>query len=162
MGVAVLLCRVLLAGLFLFAAYNKLVGTNAPQIFSSSVTAFMKRADGTVAMPDWAVRLTVGVVPWVEVIAGVLLLLGIWTRAAATVLSGLLVVFIALVIQAIVRDLDLSCGCFGKLSPFCPEKVSWCNVIQNSTMLGLGLVILLTPTAKLRSPVSDDAAGKPA
>src|SRR5207249_4362814 len=110
--------------MFLFAAYNKLYGANATQLFSASVQAFKT------GMPDWAVRLTTGVTPWVEVIAGVLLLLGVWTRAAATVLSGLLIVFIILIVQAIGRGLDLECGCFGKLSPFCPPRVGLCNLIQ--------------------------------
>jgi uncharacterized membrane protein YphA (DoxX/SURF4 family) len=151
-GVLVMHSQALLAGLFLFAAFNKLMGANGPQLFAGSVQAFfkVKGASGdTVAIPDWFTRLSTGVVPWTEVVAGLLLICGIWTRAAATVLSLLLVTFIVLIIQAIARDLDLHCGCFGKLSPFCPEKVGVCNIIQNSIMLAMALLIALTPRHKL-------------
>jgi uncharacterized membrane protein YphA (DoxX/SURF4 family) len=143
LGVAVTHCQALLAGLFLFAAYNKLAGVNGPQLFSGSIQAFKT------GLPDWAVRFSTGAVPWTEVVAGVLLICGIWARAAATVLSLLLIAFIVLVAQAISRDLDLHCGCFGKLSPFCPEKVGMCNIIQNSILLAAALLIALTPREKL-------------
>lgn len=149
LGTAIISSQALLAGLFLFAAFNKLAGANGPQLFSGSIQAFFKLKDGSSAAPDWFVKLSTGVVPWVEVVAALLLLCGIWARAAATVLSLLLITFIVLIIQAIARDLDLHCGCFGKLSPFCPEKVGVCNIIQNTIMLAMALLIACTPRHKL-------------
>lgn len=152
LGVIITHSQALLAGLFLFAAFNKLAGANGPQLFSASIQAFFKLKDGSSAAPDWFVKLSTGVVPWVEVIAALLLLCGIWARAAAVVLSLLLITFIALIAQAIARDLDLHCGCFGKLSPFCPERVGYCNIIQNTIMLAMALLIACTPRHKLTSP----------
>lgn len=143
LGVLVTRCEVALAALFLWAAFNKLRHPNGPELFSDSVKAFKLN------LPDFAVRATVGVVPWVEVIAGLLLLLGVWARAAATVLSALLVVFIVLIVQALARNLEVECGCFGKLSPFCPAKVGMCNIVQNGIMLAAGLLIAATPRSRL-------------
>ncbi len=149
LGILITNGQALLAGLFLFAAFNKLAGANGPQLFAGSVQAFFKRHDGSNAAPDWFVKLSTGIVPWTEVVAGLLLLCGVWARAAAAVLSFLLITFIVLIVQAIARDLDLHCGCFGKLSPFCPDKVGYCNIIQNSIMLAMSLLITLTPRHKL-------------
>ena len=52
------------------------------------------------------------VLPWLEVVTGSLLLLGIWTRANALLTSFMLLVFIFAIGQALWRNLDISCGCF--------------------------------------------------
>ena len=143
-GVVVTRCEVLLAALFLIAAKEKLGEVNSPQIFSNSVKAFKVGIGG-----DLGVKLATSVTPWVEVTASLLLLLGIWSRAAASVLSLMLVMFIVLIVRAIVNGYDLECGCFGKLSPFCPAKVSWCNVVQNSIMLAAALIVAATPRSML-------------
>jgi protein-disulfide isomerase/uncharacterized membrane protein YphA (DoxX/SURF4 family) len=51
--------------------------------------------------------------PVLEVCVGVLLVLGVITRAAAVVSALLMVVFLVGVIQAAARGLKLDCGCFG-------------------------------------------------
>lgn len=143
LGVLVTRLEVGLAAMFLWAAYNKLRGPNGPQLFSDSVKAFKLH------LPEALLRLTTGAVPWVEAVAGVLLLLGIWRRAAAAVFAALLVVFIVLIVQALARGLDVECGCFGKMSPFCPPKVGVCNIVQNGVMLAAALLIVLTPRGKM-------------
>ena len=51
--------------------------------------------------------------PWVEVVAGLLLVSGIWFRASALIINGLTVVFIGAIASAVARGLDVECGCFG-------------------------------------------------
>ena len=139
LGVVITRCEVALAGMFLYAAYQKLFnGENAQPLFSKSVKAFE-------VLPDMAVPFVTSVTPWIEIVAAGLLLLGIWSRASAAVLSLLLVGFIALIAQALLRGLNVECGCFGDLSPFCPKKVGMCNIVQNAIMLAAGLLITLTP-----------------
>lgn len=147
LGVLVTRCEVGLAALFLFAAYHKLWGEGAAQNFSDSVKAFKVVSD------DLAIRAATSITPWVEVVASVLLLFGAWSRAAASVLAVLLVAFIAMITNAILQNYDLECGCFGDLSPFCPKKVGWCNVYQNIVLLGMSLIVALTPRSRLARTV---------
>jgi uncharacterized membrane protein YphA (DoxX/SURF4 family) len=142
-GWMVLFFRVAIAGLFLFAAYHKLWGVQAPQVFSDSVRAFKVTDD------QFSVRLATAVTPWVEVVASLALLIAAWSRAAAATLSLMLVMFIVLIGRAINNGYDLECGCFGDLSPFCPKKVSSCNIIQNVILLGMALVVAFTPRSRL-------------
>lgn len=142
-GMIVTRCEVVLAALFLWAAFNKLRPPNGPDLFSDSIKAFKLN------LPDWLTRFSVGTVPWVELLAGIALILGFWSRAAATVFALLLVVFLVLIIQALARGLNVECGCFGKLSPFCPPTIGTCNIIQNSILLLIALIIALTPRHKL-------------
>jgi len=54
--------------------------------------------------------------PWVEVVAGALLILGVWRRSNSLITSGLLAAFVLLVFTAVVSGIDTDCGCFGSLS----------------------------------------------
>lgn len=132
--------RLALGGLFLVAAYNKLFITNGPQLFSESIKAFKvfdpKSQENLIQMATF-------VTPWIELIAAVALIIGFWTRASAAVLGILLVGFIGLIQSALSRELNVSCGCFGKMSPFCPEKLSQCNIVQNVIMLAAAILIVL-------------------
>ncbi|MGE3108185.1 MAG: DoxX family protein [Phycisphaerales bacterium] len=130
--------RLALGGLFLFAAYNKLLVENGPQVFSASVKAFkVIDPEGAPALFQLAVYAT----PWIEIVAGISLVIGFWTRAAAGVLAAMLVVFIALITSVLMRGLDTKCGCFGKLSPFCGEQVGVCNIVQNTILMAMALTI---------------------
>jgi uncharacterized membrane protein YphA (DoxX/SURF4 family) len=53
------------------------------------------------------------VLPWLEVITGVALFLGIARRSAARVLGILLIVFIAALSINLARGKPVDCGCFG-------------------------------------------------
>lgn len=51
--------------------------------------------------------------PWIELVAGLLLLLGAWRREAALLCALMLLVFILAVGSALWRGIDLqNCGCF--------------------------------------------------
>lgn len=140
-GAAAVVLRVALAGLFLFAAWNKLHppkeagALSGPQSFVSSIQGFK------LGLPETLLRASTSITPWLEVVAGLFLLMGIWVRASAAVIAGLLVMFIILILSVFFRNyfqdanIVVDCGCFGKLSPFCPKKLTWCNVVQNSVML---------------------------
>jgi putative oxidoreductase len=54
--------------------------------------------------------------PWIEVVAGAMLILGVWRRPNSLITSALLAAFIVLVFTAVVRGIDTDCGCFGSLS----------------------------------------------
>jgi len=50
--------------------------------------------------------------PWIEMLAGVALILGIWRRTAALLVGALLSVFIVAIGINIGRDNAVNCGCF--------------------------------------------------
>ncbi len=93
--------------------------------------------------------------PWVELICGFLLMLGLFRRASVLIISALLYSFIVLVVFTMARGLDLICGCLGPLS----GKVGWQLLGQDIVLLALSLVLFLSPSAelsldgKLRPPV---------
>jgi uncharacterized membrane protein YphA (DoxX/SURF4 family) len=131
-GAVLLVLRAALGALFLVAAYVKL---SDPQGFSESVKAFK-------ILPDHLAQLATFVVPWTEAVCGVCLVLGLWTRSAAGVVTALLLVFIAGIVSVLWRGLSVHCGCFGKLQPFCSGPLGACNILQNAVMALVGFTLL--------------------
>lgn len=94
--------RVFLAGIFIFASLDKIA--HPPQ-FARSVLNYE-------FFPVWTVNLIAIMVPWVELIVGVLLLAGLFTYANNLIVFGMLWFFFVLIAQALVRGLEIDCGCF--------------------------------------------------
>ena len=64
-------------------------------------------------LPEWLAKGVGYGLPFLELGLAVLLLIGLATRAAAVLSSALLVVFLAGIVSAAVRGLQIECGCFG-------------------------------------------------
>lgn len=65
------------------------------------------------ATPEWLSKAIGYGLPVFELAIGVLLVLGLITRAAAIASAALLTVFVIGIVQAAVRGIKLDCGCFG-------------------------------------------------
>ena len=62
--------------------------------------------------------------PWVEYLAGVYVLLGLWTRPAMAVLWVLNTAFIGALWSALLRGLPIDeCGCFGEMFSLPPQAM---------------------------------------
>ncbi len=61
------------------------------------------------------IHLLAVILPWVELFAGICLILGLRTRGAAVVVCGMLVMFILAISFAIINKIEMSgCGCFSQ------------------------------------------------
>ncbi len=56
-------------------------------------------------------------VPWVEMVAGICLLLGLLRRGTLLVLAGLVTIFAVAIAWAWLKQLDIACGCHGGDAP---------------------------------------------
>ncbi len=131
--------RLALGALFIWAAWSKVGPANGPQIFSASIQAYK------LDLPDHMIALAAFGVPWTELLVGITLILGIWTRASAAVVFGMLAMFIGLGISALYRGLEIKCGCFGDRTLLCTGGVSVCHVMQNGVFAVLALGVLVWP-----------------
>jgi uncharacterized membrane protein YphA (DoxX/SURF4 family) len=89
-------------------------------------------------------------VPWVEIIVGVCLILGMFRKGALLVLAGLVFVFALAVGWAWVHGLDISCGCHGS-----DEKLNyWPKTFELTGYLVLiAIMAWLETTSKSRQSV---------
>ncbi len=121
--------RWILGLVFVVAAIDKIA---APEIFAGSIEAYK-------ILPVPVINLFALVIPWIELLCGLFLLAGVRLRASAFLVSALLVVFLFAIISAIVRNLNIDCGCFGAHA----TPVGWKKVAENVALLVLGLLIYI-------------------
>jgi putative oxidoreductase len=63
-------------------------------------------------VPASLINLSALVMPWVELLAGLALILGVWKTAARNVIGILLAIFIIAISINLTRDNAIDCGCF--------------------------------------------------
>lgn len=167
-ALGLLAARLAVAGIFAWAAVMKL---RDPQFFADAVKGFkIFGRDGYYGpATDHMNVLTTFAVPWVEVVCAVLLVLGLWTRAAGLLLSLLTIAFIIAIMSVLFRGLDVKCACFGEAYLMCPGEIGKCHLFQNSIILGLtvlvtvcgggrlGLEGLLARRGQSRGPIVDES-----
>ena len=93
--------------------------------------------------------------PWLELIAGVLLVTGVWRREAAVVSAAMLVVFVAAVGSTLVRGIDIeNCGCFAVDES--GRAAGWKLIAGDLALLAAALVVAFVPT-RAEEPAEDAA-----
>jgi len=98
-----LILRLLLGAMFVFASWEKI---HHPLQFAISVRAYQ-------ILPASVSNLFAIATSWSEMVAGVLLVLGLLTRKAAGAASLLLLMFTVAIAVVTVRGMVIDCGCFG-------------------------------------------------
>jgi uncharacterized membrane protein YphA (DoxX/SURF4 family) len=134
--------RLALGGYFLYASLDKIA---APAAFARIV--YQWQIAGPVPSNLAAVTL-----PWIEALAGVLLVAGLWKREAAAVIAILLLVFIVAAGAVMARGIDVeNCGCTSTATATATAKtgeaawwegVGWFLVARNLVLLGAALVLV--------------------
>ena len=64
-------------------------------------------------LPELFLRLVAVGLPWLEVFTGLGLVLNFWPETIRPLVAFLYLVFVVMLGQAVIRGLDLNCGCFG-------------------------------------------------
>jgi putative oxidoreductase len=77
-------------------------------------------------------------IPGIELLAGLSLLLGFRPRAAASVISGLLLVFIGAMLAAMHKGLELDCSCFDLLGVD-PSLAALSPALLNAILAGIAV-----------------------
>lgn len=117
-----LILRLALGGIFIYAGTIKIID---PAGFANDIGNYR------LIPREWNNLLAI-TLPWIEVAAGLLLVTGIWKRASAFLITMMLVVFLAAIGQAVARNLNISCGCFGTVEG---RKVGLVALAEDAAML---------------------------
>jgi putative oxidoreductase len=124
--------QIVLGLLFLAASLAKIV----------DVASLAKEVHNFHLAPLWSEHLLAMVLPWIELLAGLALVLGIRPRAGAWVTGLLLVVFTIAVASAMARGLNFHCGCFGTADA---TRIGWAKLGENLGMIVLAAIGSLKP-----------------
>ncbi len=88
-------------------------------------------------VPYWALNPVAVVMPWLELIAGGLLVIGVRAKAAAGLIAGLLALFTLAIASALLQDIPMGCGCFHSLE----EPMSWKTLVRDLAWLAMALFV---------------------
>ncbi len=127
-----LVLRLVLGVVFIAASLDK---ARHPLAFARAVSYYH-------VLPDETINVFALVVPWVELLAGVALVVGVASRGAAALIGGLLVVFVIALVSAIARGIDISCGCFST-TPGEGHKVGYDLVFRDILMIVAAVPLVL-------------------
>ena len=122
--------RIFIGFVFIYASIEKILD---PAYFAGTIRNYQ-------IVPDAITNLVAIILPWLELICGILLLAGFWHQTAAFILTLLMVAFIIAILSAIFRGLDIECGCFGSGS-----SANWTRIIEDLFLLSFSLQILFFP-----------------
>ena len=120
--------RLVLAFIFILSALEKF----------KSLESFALNVDAYQIFPAIVVNLIVVIIPWLELFVGFGLLFKFKLRANLLLYLILMICFTILVVIAMIKGLDIECGCFGESS----TKVGLVKIIENMMIIFMNLILL--------------------
>jgi len=128
--------RWILGLIFIYASIHKIAD---PIAFSETIYNYQ-------IMPDMLVNFFAIWLPWLELFAGFSLIIGIWIKGGALIISILSTAFAIAVGSAIFRGLDISCGCFSLTHG--RAIIQWTHLSRNLVLFVIGLQVLFFDKGK--------------
>ena len=127
-----LAARWVLGFTFIYASFHKIV----------SPADFAKLVYGYDLFPEISINLIAIVIPFLELVIGLALIIGIYPRSAAIIISGLLLAFIAASAINLIRGHEFNCGCFSSVQDGYASSPEL-TIARNIFYLALGMQIAL-------------------
>jgi uncharacterized membrane protein YphA (DoxX/SURF4 family) len=93
-------------------------------------------------LPSAFINVFAIVIPYIELIAGIFLIFGIYKRGSSFLISFLLIIFIIALAQAYARGLDIDCACFSLESSGQKSDI-FQRIIEDLILLTLSIVIYI-------------------
>jgi uncharacterized membrane protein YphA (DoxX/SURF4 family) len=136
--------RLFLAGVFIFAGWPKLIDSDGT---IRSVRAFKLLPEALIVPFGYAL-------PMVELTVAALLIAGLFTRVAALLTAGMMLMFLFGIVMAWARGLSIQCGCFGNAGALVSDPVPGYieDILRDTGFLLVALFLARWP----RTPVAAD------
>lgn len=126
-----LIARVIPAAVFIFAGIEKIAD---PKSFAGAILEYK-------LFPLVIVNISAIILPWIELVAGILLLFGIRIKENLFITGSLLVFFIIIVSVSLLRGLIIDCGCFGTHNA---QSAGVLKIVENIFLLLLCLWVYIS------------------
>ena len=118
-----------LAGIFIYASLDKIVH---PEAFAEIIYNYH-------ILPGFLINIAAIVLPWLEILLGLLLIAGRFRPGATGLAAILLAAFWVALLFNLARGLDINCGCFSTQSNE-PSSMAW-YVLRDTAFLAVGLFL---------------------
>jgi len=127
-----LVARWFLGATLIYASYSKIL---APAVFAKIIYGYD-------LFPAMLINLFAITLPFIELIAGLALIIGVYPRSAALIINAMLLAFIASLSINIIRGHEFDCGCFA-INAESQSTFSGPLIIRDFIYLALGVYIFL-------------------
>ena len=121
--------RIVLGSVFVYASWDKIAH---PDVFAMNIRNYQM-------IPALASNFLAMVLPWLELYCGLALIFGFFLRGSALLIAGMLIVFIIALTSALLRGLDIDCGCYKTMEA--ASKVGLRRIIEDIAMLLMAVQI---------------------
>ncbi len=101
-GLLVFCARLILGVVFIYARIDKIFD---PASFATVIYNYQ-------LLPDYLINLTAIALPWLELILGLFLIVGLFREGTVLIVKGLFVLFLSAMIFNLARGLDIYCSYF--------------------------------------------------
>jgi uncharacterized membrane protein YphA (DoxX/SURF4 family) len=147
--------RLVLGGIFVYAGYAKLVYPNhnlwpfflLKFSISTNLSTFAFQVESYNVLGAAGSSVVAHTLPFVEIVLGLLLLIGWKFRIWAAMVTAILAAFLTLVTRAYLLHMEINCGCFGT-----PEPLTGMTVVRDSTLVALAVIMTIFAFQEARSP----------
>jgi putative oxidoreductase len=126
-----LACRLFIGGIFIAACIFKI---KDPEVFALSIATYD-------ILPTSLVNLMAIILPWLELVVGVMIIIGYKTRPSALLIALMMLMFMTALAIALARGIDMSCGCFA--SAEAGEQISRLTMLRDLCYLLPAIYVLL-------------------
>ncbi|OIP89171.1 MAG: hypothetical protein AUK55_14920 [Syntrophobacteraceae bacterium CG2_30_61_12] len=126
--------RLLLGAVFIYAAYDKILD---PAAFARAIYNYQ-------ILPDSVINVTAIVLPWLELLVGAALILGVWQPGAVFLANAMLLFFTAALAFSVACGLDVDCGCFGSSGEAVRQGSMLWSLVRDILLLVPSLYLLIT------------------
>jgi len=132
----ILTARVFLGSILLVASIDKIAD---PAAFAKSIEDYRILSGPVVA--GFAT-----VLPWAELLCGLSMIFGMVIPGSALLTGSMLSVFTLAVLSALIRGLDISCGCFSQ-DP-AAARIGWIKIGENIILILISAFLYLAPSIR--------------
>jgi uncharacterized membrane protein YphA (DoxX/SURF4 family) len=126
-----LLVRLLVGGVFVYASLDKIMHP----------AGFAKAVNNYHILPNDLISIFALILPWLELLCGMALIMGTKVSGAALILLGMNFMFVIAIASALVRGLNIDCGCFS-------TSTRARTIGLTTLLLDIGLVVLIFYTVR--------------
>jgi uncharacterized membrane protein YphA (DoxX/SURF4 family) len=147
--------RIVVGLIFVYAGYSKLFLPNQhlwPFFIlkfsvSANLSTFAFQVESYKVLSAAGSAFVAHTLPFVEIVLGLLLLIGWRFRLWATLATAILLGFLCLVTRAYLLHMEINCGCFGT-----PEPLTIKTVLRDGAFVALALLMTVFAFQEARKP----------
>jgi len=149
---------VALGAVFVYASYEKI---GDPRAFAKAVYHF-QLAGPSASLGFLPPNLLAVVLPWLEVVCGVLLIAGVWRREAAALTAAMLAMFVVALLWAVAHGIDIAnCGCFTVTATDSDGRWAWLKIPGDLGLLLAAVYVAAWPPLRTQeAPLSAPATAQ--